>query len=174
MLCICSGWLGLVEEHHVWASNVQNTWLCCHDTAADFPTCPVVSGLHMLLGGSSASWWPGGWICLSVCWFWSGGVTLSSRRAGGWRGSGWDGCGHLQCWVLCGPGVCCKCPGGRGGEGRGAPMILSAALTMRCRVFWQDTVQLLYHTVMQLVRMLSVVHMWSSVYISVVCRKVNC
>ena len=36
-------------------------------------------------------------------------------------------------------------------------MILSAALIMCCRVFWQDIVQLTYHTVMQLVRMVPVV-----------------
>lgn len=39
-------------------------------------------------------------------------------------------------------------------EGRGAPMIFSAALTVCCRVFRQVVVQCPYHTVMELVRML--------------------
>jgi len=46
-----------------------------------------------------------------------GGFSVSYRRARGWRNSGWDGWNHPH--VL---------------EG-GVPMILSAALTMRCRVF---------------------------------------
>ena len=42
-------------------------------------------------------------------------------------------------------------------EGRGTPTILSAALTTLCSFFRQDAVQVPYHTVMQLVRMLSMV-----------------
>ncbi len=65
-------------------------------------------------GGSSASWQPGGWSCLSVCWSSPGDNAVSSLMAADWRScvtAGWD---HLQCRGLCGWDGCCRCPGGRG------------------------------------------------------------
>ena len=41
--------------------------------------------------------------------------------------------------------------------GRGEPMILSVALTTRCRSFFPAAVQLEYHTVQQYVKVLSIV-----------------
>jgi len=66
-------------------------------------------------GGNSVFRRPDWCNCLSVCWFSPRGSLFSSRRAGGWRSSGWDGWSLPQCWVLCGPGVCWRCPGWREG-----------------------------------------------------------
>lgn len=42
-------------------------------------------------------------------------------------------------------------------QGREASTIFSAALTVQCRVLWQDVVQTQYHSNGRLVRMLSMV-----------------
>ncbi len=83
-------------------------------------------------GGSSASWQPGGWSCLSVCLSWLGDSSVSSLMVADWRScvsGGWD---HLQCWGLCGWDGCCKCPGGRGERHQRSSQLLSLSVEGTC------------------------------------------
>ncbi len=83
-------------------------------------------------GGSSASWQPDGWSCLSVCWSWLGDSAVSSLMVADWRScvsGGWD---HLQCRGLCGWDGCCKCPGGRGKRHQRSSQLLSLSVEGTC------------------------------------------
>ncbi len=60
---------------------------------------------------------------------------------------------HLQCRGLCGWDGCCRCPGGRGERHQRSSQLLSLSVEGTCG----RTLQAPYHTVMQLVRMLSMV-----------------
>ncbi len=83
-------------------------------------------------GGSSASWQPGGWSCLSVCLSWLGDSSVSSLMVADWRScvsGGWD---HLQCRGLCGWDGCCKCPGGRGERHQRSSQLLSLSVEGTC------------------------------------------
>ncbi len=83
-------------------------------------------------GGSSASWQPDGWSCLSVCWSWLGDSAVSSLMVADWRScvsGGWD---HLQCRGLCGWDGCSKCPGGRGKRHQRSSQLLSLSVEGTC------------------------------------------
>ncbi len=92
----------------------------------------VREGRGARTGGSSASWQPGGWSCLSVCLSWLGDSSVSSLMVADWRScvsGGWD---HLQCWGLCGWDGCCKCPGGRGERHQRSSQLLSLSVEGTC------------------------------------------